>query len=127
MNEFAFRPDSSLISQLVDAGADINEPTNALETPLHNAMHGRANPLLAKILTDRGADLNLADADGHTPLHHGVMSAYDLDRIMLLLNAGGDPSIKDKEGKVAWDYIQGNEHLTDIQKDLLEPMLESTE
>lgn len=53
---------------LVDAGADVNEPSNAGWTPLLIATNNR-NYILGKFLVERGADVNKANTTAFTPLY----------------------------------------------------------
>ena len=53
---------------LLDAGANVNQPSEYGWTPLLTAVNNR-NYQLAKLLIERGADVNLANKGGWTPLY----------------------------------------------------------
>jgi ankyrin repeat protein len=53
---------------LLDAGANINQTSNAGWTPLLIATNNR-NYILGKYLMERGADVNMANGTGFTPLY----------------------------------------------------------
>ena len=95
---------------LLDAGADINQPTEYGWTPLLVAVNNR-NYQLARYLIERGADVNLANKGGWTPLYLATdnrnieggdypVPKGDLDHldiIELLLQKGADPNKRVKD------------------------------
>jgi ankyrin repeat protein len=62
------RGDLESIKVLVDAGADLNQPTQYGWTPLLTATQNKYY-IVANYLLDRGADPNLANKGGWTPLY----------------------------------------------------------
>ena len=95
---------------LLDAGADVNQPTEYAWTPLLTAVNNR-NYQLAKLLIDRGADVNLANKGGWTPLYLATdnrnieggdypVPKPDLDHlelIQVLLEKGANPNARIKD------------------------------
>jgi quinoprotein dehydrogenase-associated probable ABC transporter substrate-binding protein len=68
LNHAVIADDLKRVSYLLEKKhADINAVDLQGETPLGNAVHRTALPLV-KYLVDHGADVNLADRDGWTPL-----------------------------------------------------------
>jgi ankyrin repeat protein len=82
-NSFKIEPEDhqSILSQLVDAGANINHRTPNGATALHEAVN---NPVLVRLLLDLGADANAVTDDGNTPLH----LCTNLDSMTLLIEQG---------------------------------------
>jgi uncharacterized protein len=92
---------------LLEAGADVNQPTRYGWTPLLAATQNR-NYRLGKFLIEHGADVNLANKGGWTPLYLATDNrnleggdyptpAPDMDHleyIKLLLEAGADPNAR---------------------------------
>jgi len=112
---------------LLDAKADINEPTEYGWTPLLTAVNNR-NYQLAKLLLDRGANPNLANKGGWTPLYLATdnrnieggdypVPKPDMDHlelIKLLLEKGADPNARVKDNTLTrtiftmqWFYENG--------------------
>ena len=102
--------DSASARKLLDAGADVNQPTEYGWTPLLTAVNNR-NYQLARMLLDRGANPNLANKGGWTPLYLAVdnrnieggdypVPKPDLDHlefIEALLVKGADPNLRVKD------------------------------
>jgi ankyrin repeat protein len=111
---------TAVIDELLDRGADPNEPVWTGAVPLHGAARG-AHIDAMRLLLARGARANERDRDGRTPLM-AVVTA-DLDDVELfmrydeeamarlceaahiLLDAGADVRIRDEEGFTALDRI----------------------
>jgi ankyrin repeat protein len=112
---------------LLDAKADINEPTEYGWTPLLTAVNNR-NYQLAKLLLDRGANPNLANKGGWTPLYLATdnrnieggdypVPKPDMDHLELiktLLEKGADPNARVKDNTLTrtiftmqWFYENG--------------------
>jgi ankyrin repeat protein len=95
---------------LLDAGADVNQPTEYGWTPLLTAVNNR-NYKLATLLLERGADPNLANKGGWTPLYIATdnrnieggdypVPKPDLDHLQMiaaLLDKGARPNTPVKE------------------------------
>jgi ankyrin repeat protein len=92
---------------LVEAGADVNETSNASWSPLLMATNNR-NYMLGKYLVERGADVNKANATAFTPLYLATdnrnieggdypVPKPDMDHlefIKLLLDRGANPNAR---------------------------------
>jgi ankyrin repeat protein len=92
---------------LLDAGADVNQPTHYGWTPLLTATQNR-NYKLATLLLERGADPNLRNHGGWSPLYLATdnrnietgdypVPKSDLDHLVYiktLLDKGADPNIR---------------------------------
>jgi len=77
IHDAAKNGDIARVTQLLDAGADINTPDGKQNTALHHAArYGHIE--LVQLLIDRGADLNPNEAiSGHTPLHKAERWGHD--------------------------------------------------
>jgi ankyrin repeat protein len=96
--------------KLLDAGADVNQPTEYGWSPLLTAVNNR-NYRLALLLVERGADVNRANKGGWTPLYLAVDNRNieggdypvpkpdvdHLDLIKALLAKGANPNAKVKD------------------------------
>jgi ankyrin repeat protein len=94
---------------LLDAGADVNQPTEYGWTALLTAINNR-NYALASMLMDRGADVNIANKGGWTPLYLATdnrnieggdypVPKPDLDHLEIitkLLDKGANPNARVK-------------------------------
>lgn len=85
----AMRGDAAAVADLLDGGAEVNEPQSDGATALHWAVHGN-RPDLAALLIDAGADVVARNRAGVTPLSLAAETgnAAMVDR---LLDAGADP------------------------------------
>lgn len=84
--------DSSAVQQLINQGANINEPDSGGYTPLMHAIWSEKTET-AKVLINKGADINAKDKNGYTPLLWA--SSYgNLDIAKLLIDKGADVNAK---------------------------------
>lgn len=93
--------DAHRVRELVDQGADLNEPIELGMTPLMRAAN-RGDERIATILIDAGADVNLPGMDDLTPLHIAARS----DSVgvgELLIDHGADPAVRSASGMNALD------------------------
>lgn len=101
-----------IMQQLVEAGADVNDPGNYTNhRALPEACWWQANHAVAWLL-DRGADINQRVPGDETVL----ISAAGWNRIgtaQLLLRRGADTSLRDDHGRTALDVAQekGNKQI----------------
>jgi ankyrin repeat protein len=119
--------DIETASVLLDAGADVNQPTEYGWTPLLVATNNR-NYGLAAMLLERGANPNLANKGGWHPLYLATdnrnieggdypVPKPDMDHlefIQLLLAKGADPNLRVRENTLSrtiftmqWFYESG--------------------
>ena len=87
------RPKEAMMTLLVEAGADMNQPWY-LGTPLHVAAR-RRNVRMVQRLLDLGADPHAGDWDGSSPAH----KASDAATVRCLLEAGQNVEIVDNFGR----------------------------
>ena len=89
---------ASVISTLLDAGADLNARTSLYQhTPLHTASYYNTQPDAVAALLQRGADPDARARQGTTPLHYAATFGK-LSIISSLLDGGADPNARDTEG-----------------------------
>jgi len=111
IHDAARRADSTKLTSLLAAGADVNAVDAAGETPLHKAARlARVEPIAT--LLAAGADPNARNLDGQTPLHVLGVDARrdaipDFEQYLegaarLLIEAGADPEILDAQATPAW-------------------------
>ena len=84
----AMRGDAAAVADLLDGGADVNEPQSDGATALHWAVHGDF-PELAALLIDAGADVSARNRAGVTPLSLAAETG-NAAMVERLLNAGAD-------------------------------------
>jgi ankyrin repeat protein len=98
--------DTSLVTMLIEAGANVNGQNKDGIAPLHIVQY----PEMAALLVAQGADPNIRSRKGQTPLHTQAAEgdeAYDV--IEKLLELGADKSITDNEGKTAADLARSRD------------------
>jgi ankyrin repeat protein len=101
------RAKSSVVRVLLDAGANVNDPADALNTPLMAAaFHGCLG--LVKVLLAAGADVHGKDGEGETALTKACLSKTKAHQKIVseLLAAGAKPMADDltlacEQGSVA--------------------------
>ena len=94
----------TLVSQLLDSGANPKITDKTGISPLHIAVKRNSGKII-KLLLKNGSNPNLRDKDGKTPLHY----ACSLASVKILLASGAKPGIKEKHGKLAQDFIANQE------------------
>lgn len=94
------------IVELIDEGADPNEPDAQGETPLHKAVR-LGNPGAVQVLLDHGAQINAASSLGLTPLHWAALTGQPVMTEYLLEN-GASPHDRDSVlgGLTALDFAR---------------------
>lgn len=91
---------------LVSVGADINHRTDVGRTALMIAVgHGYKD--MYEYLVDHGADINQVDNYKNTALML-ASKEQDKDAILYLIEKGADTGLKNRDGKIFWDYVDGN-------------------
>lgn len=110
----AFNDRPSVVTALVEAGADVNSSySEDAVTPLLVASGLNQNPEIIRVLIEAGADVDAEGPDGKTPLIHAIQSTDTPSIISALLDAGADPTRADDSGVSAWDYANDNPSLWD--------------
>jgi hypothetical protein len=98
-----------VISDLVQAGADLSARDAEGKTPIFSACW---NAYAVKPLATAGADLNAQDRLGNTP----IMSCFDLEAIQAMVDAGADLSVRNSQGLTAAQKArnQGMKEIADL-------------
>ncbi|XP_014289691.1 ankyrin repeat domain-containing protein 29-like [Halyomorpha halys] len=89
--------DPSVISKLLDLGADVNFTTDNGDTALHIAS-AKESLEVVKVLVKRGAGINIQDYDGVTALMFAANNTNSNILVTYLLHSGADLSLKSKRG-----------------------------
>lgn len=91
------------ISILVEAGADLEVPSDHMSTALHLAASGGAVDSVAALL-HAGANMQARDSAGNTPLHNGCRFLWT-DVVRVLVDWGADKFALDDAGLRAQDVL----------------------
>ena len=94
----ALNENPTVISTLVEAGADPSVQSNNGFTPLHFAAASNNNPAVISTLVEAGADPSVRSKNGFTPLHFAAADTGNPTVITTLVEAGADPSVRSKNG-----------------------------
>ncbi|CAG9811097.1 unnamed protein product [Chironomus riparius] len=85
------------VSELIEAGLDVNQPDNDTVYLLHWAAINNRREII-KLLIEKGAIVNVVGGDlQSTPLHWAVRQGH-LAATVLLMKNGADPNLLDAEG-----------------------------
>ena len=96
--------DIKAVQDLINGGANVNEPDENGFTPLMIAV-GKQNPKIVKALINAGANVNVVCKNGETPLMHVATKLCANPQIVkILLKAGADVNAKDAQGKTSLMY-----------------------
>ncbi|XP_066909731.1 putative ankyrin repeat protein RF_0381 [Halyomorpha halys] len=95
--------DPSVVSKLLDLGADVNFTTDNGDTALHIASANNSLEVV-KVLVKRGAGINIQDYDGVTALMFAANNTNSNILVTYLLHSGADLSLKSKRGRTALHY-----------------------
>jgi ankyrin repeat protein len=101
--------DASLVRQVLDAGAPVDDPVRSTEeassdwgsTALHMAAAAGSEEVV-RLLLDRGAAVSVASDRGATPLHRAIEHP---EIVGLLLEHGADPAARDVEGRTPLHWL----------------------
>ena len=114
----AFGP-AEMVTILLEAGADIEQPGRDGLHPLHNAVIFGGKEIVA-LLIQKGAKVDAKDKRGRTPLlSFAATAGSDIEIARMLLAAGADPRIesaKDDDNYAALNYAAdtGNFELAEL-------------
>ena len=101
-------PHPTVISILIEAGADPTARHWGGLTPLHEAAGQQANPEVVAALLDAGGDPGARDRDGVFPLHLAAARNNNPDVVTAMVEAGADPNAREASGNtplhLAWTY-----------------------
>ncbi|KAM9254040.1 ankyrin repeat domain-containing protein 31 [Dugong dugon] len=97
----ALQNDVDLIHHCIKKGGNVNQPSYAGWTALHEASAGGFYRIASELLKG-GADVNIKGRYQITPLHDAVMSGHYKVAELLLLS-GADPLLRSDSGKCALD------------------------
>uniref|UniRef100_A0A8P4K2F7 Poly [ADP-ribose] polymerase n=1 Tax=Dicentrarchus labrax TaxID=13489 RepID=A0A8P4K2F7_DICLA len=100
---------------LLRKGADVNDRTKDMMTPLHLAAEKGHNDVI-EVLVKHEAKVNAVDHLGQTPLHRAARCGH-LQTCRLLLNAGCDPLLTSLQGLSPSEL--GNESVQEILQGVL--------
>ena len=116
LGKAVLQDDVVALSQLIDAGAEVDREVHVW-TPLRMACsHGHAE--MVSRLLDAGAEADRADTNGNTPLHLACGNGH-LDIASRLLDAGAKVDRADTDGITPLHFACGNGHL-DVASRLLD-------
>nr|XP_039324815.1 ankyrin repeat domain-containing protein 31 isoform X1 [Saimiri boliviensis boliviensis] len=97
----ALHDDAGLVRHYIKQGGNVNQPSYAGWTALHEASVGGFYQTASELLKG-GADVNIKGMYQITPLHDAVMNGHYKVAELLLLN-GADPLFRNGDGKCALD------------------------
>ena len=87
------------VQELIDTGADIDQPQGDSLTPLHLAFL-TGNETIARMLLEKDAALKVKTADGWTPLHCAAKKGVE-SAVRLCLDHGADIKARTRDGQTA--------------------------
>uniref|UniRef100_A0A2K5CKT6 Ankyrin repeat domain 31 n=1 Tax=Aotus nancymaae TaxID=37293 RepID=A0A2K5CKT6_AOTNA len=102
----ALHDDADLVRHYIKQGGNVNQPSYAGWTALHEASVGGFYRTASELLKG-GADVNIKGMYQITPLHDAVMNGHYKVAELLLLN-GADPLFRNDDGKCALDEAKNS-------------------
>lgn len=96
------------ITELIEAGADVNAVERRKWTSLHTAIRC-GNRGIVELLLDRGANVNAVDNLDMTPLHFALK--YNREELVrLLLDRGANVNAVDKKGRTPLSIVASDDY-----------------
>jgi hypothetical protein len=107
IHEAAIKGDTLAMSQLIAAGANLDErePSGGSSPLITASLFGQTG--VARLLVAAGADVNLQNNDGSTALHTAAFFCHP-EIVKLLLESGADRSIRNNSGSTALESVKGS-------------------
>uniref|UniRef100_A0A8C7MWU7 Ankyrin repeat domain 52 n=1 Tax=Oncorhynchus kisutch TaxID=8019 RepID=A0A8C7MWU7_ONCKI len=87
----------AVANELVNRGANVNQPNQRGCTPLHLAAVSTNGALCLELLVNNGADVNMQSKEGKSPLHMAAIHGR-FTRSQILIQNGGEIDCVDKYG-----------------------------
>uniref|UniRef100_A0A8D3DFJ7 Ankyrin repeat domain 52a n=1 Tax=Scophthalmus maximus TaxID=52904 RepID=A0A8D3DFJ7_SCOMX len=87
----------AVATELVNHGANVNQPNRCGYTPLHLAAVSTNGALCLELLVNNGADVNQQSKEGKSPLHMAAIHGR-FTRSQILIQNGGEIDCVDKYG-----------------------------
>ncbi|XP_069509848.1 serine/threonine-protein phosphatase 6 regulatory ankyrin repeat subunit C isoform X3 [Ambystoma mexicanum] len=87
----------AVANELVNYGANVNQPNEKGFTPLHFAAVSTNGALCLELLVNNGADVNFQSKEGKSPLHMAAIHGR-FTRSQILIQNGGEIDCADKYG-----------------------------
>uniref|UniRef100_A0A8C5C669 Ankyrin repeat domain 52a n=1 Tax=Gadus morhua TaxID=8049 RepID=A0A8C5C669_GADMO len=87
----------AVATELVNHGANVNQPNRSGFTPLHLAAVSTNGALCLELLVNNGADVNQQSKEGKSPLHMAAIHGR-FTRSQILIQNGGEIDCVDKYG-----------------------------
>uniref|UniRef100_A0A6Q2XQ92 Ankyrin repeat domain 52 n=1 Tax=Esox lucius TaxID=8010 RepID=A0A6Q2XQ92_ESOLU len=87
----------AVANELVNRGANVNQPNHRGCTPLHLAAVSTNGALCLELLVNNGADVNMQSKEGKSPLHMAAIHGR-FTRSQILIQNGGEIDCVDKYG-----------------------------
>lgn len=85
-----------IIEALLDAGADVNQQTDCITTPIHFAAYNGYTDIV-NLLIKRGANIVIADRFGIAPIHSAAQNGHE-EVVKILLKHGESIDVIDDSG-----------------------------
>jgi ankyrin repeat protein len=99
MDAAIYQGDAAMVSALLRAGANVEQPDPSTGINLLDAAILKNDVKIAELLIANKANVNHVDKLGYTPLHWAANIDYgDSVMVKLLLQAGADPNARNKGG-----------------------------
>ena len=88
-----FKSSTTVVSTLVQAGANVDALDSNQQSPLHHASF--LNPAVVPVLIGAGCKVNLLDEGQFSPLYLAARYSKDRSAVAALMSAGADPRLRE--------------------------------